>query len=129
MAKYVVYNATGNIQRVGDCAENDVPLQAGAGEFVLVPDITCSDATHYVLDGELQELQDFPEITEEVANDSGEYTITLANIPEKTSVTWPDYFISQENDGTLECVVAFPDEYLFVLENVCYFPLEVVVNV
>jgi len=129
MARYVVYNPLGTIQRVGSCSEDDLPFQAGAGEFVLVPDIACSDATHYVLDGELQELQDFPEITQEVANDSGEYTITLANIPEKTSVTWPDYFISQENDGTLECVVAFPDEYLFVLENVCYFPLEVVVNV
>ena len=76
-----------------------------------------------------KELQDFPEITQEVVNDSGEYTITLANIPEETSVTWPDGFISQENDGTLECAVSFPDQYLFLLENVCYFPLEVVVNV
>jgi hypothetical protein len=129
MANYVVYNAIGTIQRVGECTETDVPLQAGAGEFVLVPDIVCSDATHYVLNGELQELQDFPEITQEVVNDSGEYTITLANIPEETSVTWPDGFISQENDGALECAVSFPDQYLFLLENVCYFPLEVVVNV
>ena len=129
MSNYVVYNSLGTIKKVGVCAESDLHLKARAGEFVLVPDITCSDATHYVLNGELQELQDFPEITQEVVNDSGEYTITLANIPEETSVTWPDGFISQENDGALECAVSFPDQYLFLLENVCYFPLEVVVNV
>ena len=129
MANYVVYNAAGAIQRVGECTESDVPLQAGDGEFVFIPNIVCSDATHYVVDGDLRELQDFPEITQAVVNANGEYTITLTNIPAETSVTWSDGFISEENDGTLECVVAFPDEYRFLLENVRHFPYEVVVNV
>ena len=129
MARYVVYNALGTIQRVGRCPEGDVPLQAGNDKFVLIPSIVCSDATHYVVDGDLRELQDFPEITQAVVNANGEYTITLTNIPAETSVTWSDGFISEENDGTLECVVAFPDEYRFLLENVRHFPYEVVVNV
>ena len=129
MARYVVYNAAGAIQRVGSCPEGDVPLQAGEGEFVFIPSIVCSDATHYVVDGDLRELQDFPEVTQAVVNANGEYTITLTNIPAETSVTWSDGFISEENDGTLECVVAFPDEYRFLLENVRYFYQEVVVNV
>ena len=129
MANYVVYNAAGAIQRVGECTESDVPAQAGDGEFVFIPNIVCSDATHYVVDGDLRELQDFPEITQAVVNANGEYTITLTNIPAETTVYWPDDFSSQENDGTLECVVAFPDEYRFLLENVRYFHQEVVVNV
>jgi len=129
MARYVVYNAAGTIQRVGLCPEGDVPLQAGNDNFVLIPSIVCSDATHYVVDGDLRELQDFPEITQAVVNANGEYTITLTNIPESTLVTWSDGFVSEENDGTLECVVAFPDEYRFLLKHVRYFPYEVVVNV
>jgi len=129
MARYVVYNALGTIQRVGSCPEDDVSLQAGDGELVLIPEIVCSDDTHYVVDGALTELQDFPEITKTVVNASGEYTITLANIPAGTSVTWSDGFVSQENDGTLECVVAFPDEYRFLLDHVCRSPLEIIVNV
>ena len=85
--------------------------------------------THYINAGEVAQILDFPEITKTVVNASGAYTITLANIPEETTVYWPDGFSSQENDGTLECVVAFPDKYLFVLENVRYFTQEVVVNV
>ena len=129
MANFVVYNTAGAIQRVGECMESDVPLQAGDGEFVFIPESACSDDTHYVVDGVLTELQDFPEITKTVVNANGAYTITLANIPAGTSVTWSDGFISEENDGTLECVVAFPDEYRFLLEHVCRFPLEIIVNV
>ena len=129
IVSYVVYDALGNIQRVGGCAKCDLSLQTEVNESVLVTEIDCSDATHYVVDGDLKELQDFPEITQAVVNANGEYTITLTNIPAETSVTWSDGFISEENDGTLECVVAFPDEYRFLLKHVRYFPYEVVVNV
>ena len=92
-------------------------------EDVFTPD------TNYIDAGVVRQTQDFPAITQAVVNSNGEYTITLTNIPAETSVTWSDGFISEENDGTLECVVAFPDEYRFLLKHVRYFPYEVVVNV
>ena len=92
-------------------------------EDVFTPD------TNYIDAGVVRQTQDFPEVTQAVVNANGEYTITLTNIPAETSVTWSDGFISEENDGTLECVVAFPDEYRFLLENVRHFTREVVVNV
>jgi len=121
--------ATGRITGVGTCVLSDLPLQAQSGETTMVTDNVVNDAKNYVVDGVLTELQGFPEITKTVVNASGAYTITLANIPAGTSVTWSDGFISEENDGTLECVVAFPDEYRFLLEHVCHFPLEIIVNV
>ena len=106
-----------------DTLTNEYNCQVFTTDEELTPD------SHYVDAETVRQVQDFPAITQAVVNENGEYTITLTNIPEETLVTWSDNFVSEENDGFLECVVAFPDEYRFLLKHVRYFPYEVVVNV
>ena len=48
MVFYVLYDATGNILRVGTCAPDDIQYQAGPGETVLITNETdIKDTTHY----------------------------------------------------------------------------------
>lgn len=64
MRKYIVYNATGKIDRYGVSANIDVVLQAGPGEFVKVVNKLGNkfDTTHKVKRGVTPDKDEVVEI-------------------------------------------------------------------
>ena len=53
MAKYIVYNSSGKILRVGVCPKESVKAQAKENEFVMVGE--AGDKKHKIVDGEVED--------------------------------------------------------------------------
>ena len=85
--------------------------------------------THYVKNGQVLPLQDFPLITQDIQKQETSFLISLSSLPLDTKVIWPDGVVTFESDGLLECELTYPGTYIFYLTHVYYLPIEVIVNV
>lgn len=91
MKNIIVYDSGGSILRTGTCADEDVLLQAGNGEFVM--EGIADDATQMIVNGEIVSK---PELT-----DSEKNTAALQELREMrdSALEWCDW--TQVTDSPL----------------------------
>ena len=105
-----------------------VKMNCEQGEAFLMYPFDIEGSEHWIENGKVMPKTDFPFMPVD-DNPTVQSGIRISQVPPRTTVVWPDFEITFEDDGLVECGVPYPGEYTFTFHNARYYPEEITINV
>ncbi|MBL3825168.1 MULTISPECIES: hypothetical protein [unclassified Marinobacter] len=129
MSQWAIYTPSGRIDRVYSGIKAEALVQPqGSEQAAIMPD-GLDDTTAYVSGGQVVPKQTMPLQTSnpQITADGADECV-IGNIPEGTTVQWPDGQTDEVTDGEVRFSVDLADTYKLKFSAIAYLDQEVTIE-